>query len=82
MAFTFGKILRGPVAQVHWSGQELPKGCGCVGFLSPTHKKIPDSYLKREEGNPGNSGLVSTIVGSTLPQDCVEDLLCGTRRNW
>ena len=23
------------------------------------HKKIPDSYLKREGGNPGNSGLSS-----------------------
>ena len=26
--------------------------------------------------------LVSTIDGSTLPQDCVEDLLCGTQINW
>ena len=23
------------------------------------HKKIPESYLKREGGNPGNSGLLS-----------------------
>ena len=23
------------------------------------HKKLPDSYLKREGGNPGNSGLSS-----------------------
>ena len=28
-----------------------------VGFLSAMHKKIPDSYSKREGGNPGNSGL-------------------------
>ena len=42
------------------------------------HKKIPDSYSKREGGNPGNSGLVSTIDGSTLPQVGVEELLCGT----
>ena len=41
------------------SGPQLPKGCGCIGFLSPVHKKIPDSYLKREGGNPGNSGLLS-----------------------
>ena len=37
----------------------LPKGCGCKGFLSPMHKKIPDSYSKREGGCPGNSGLSS-----------------------
>ena len=41
------------------SGPQLPKGCGCIGFLSPMHKKIPDSYSKREGGNPGNSGLSS-----------------------
>ena len=35
------------------------KGCGCIGFVSPMHKKIPDSYSKREGGNPGNSGLSS-----------------------
>ena len=39
------------------SGPQLPKGCGCIRFLSPMHKKIPDSYSKREWGNPGNSGL-------------------------
>ena len=38
---------------------QLPKGCGCIGFLSPMNKKISDSYSKREEGNPGNSGLSS-----------------------
>ena len=31
----------------------------CIGFLSPMHKKIPDSYSKREGGHPGNSGLSS-----------------------
>ena len=35
------------------------------------HKKIPDSY-----------SLVSTIDGSTLSQDCVDDLLCRTQSNW
>ena len=30
-----------------------------VGSLSPMHKEIPDSYSKREGGNPGNSGLSS-----------------------
>ena len=33
--------------------------CGCIGFLSPMHKKIPDSYSKREGGNPRNSRLSS-----------------------
>ena len=42
---------------MEWS--KITKGCGCIGFLSPMHKKIPDSYLKREVGNPGNSGLSS-----------------------
>ena len=46
-------------ASYSWSGPQLPKGCGCLGFLSPMHKKIPDSYSKREGGNPGNSGLLS-----------------------
>ena len=36
----------------------FPKAGG-IGFLSPMHKKIPDSYSKREGGNPGNSGLSS-----------------------
>ena len=30
-----------------------------VGLPSPMHKKIPDSYSKREGGNPGNSDLSS-----------------------
>ena len=46
-------------ASYSWSGPQLPKGCGCIGFLSPMHKKIPDSYSKREGGNPGNSVLSS-----------------------
>ena len=46
-------------ASYSWSGPQLPKGCGCIGFLSLTHRKIPDSYSKREGGNPGNSYLSS-----------------------
>ena len=30
------------------------------------HKKIPDSYSKREGGNPGNSGLSSQLVKHTI----------------
>ena len=36
---------------------QCPKGC--IGFLSPLHNKITDSFSKRERGNPGNSGLSS-----------------------
>ena len=46
-------------ASYSWNGPQIPKGCGCIRFLSPMHKKIPDSYSKREGGNPGNSGLSS-----------------------
>ena len=46
-------------ASHYWSGPQLPKDCGCIGFLSPMHKKIPDSYSKIERGNPGNTGLSS-----------------------
>ena len=46
-------------APYSWCGPQLPKGCECIGFLSPMHKKIPDSYSKREGGNPGSSGLLS-----------------------
>ena len=37
----------------------FPKAVGVQDFcpLLYMHKKIPDSYLKREGGNPGNSGL-------------------------
>ena len=38
----------------------FPKAlCVYIGFLSPIHKKIPDSYSNREGGNPRNSGLSS-----------------------
>ena len=64
-------------ASYSWSGPQLPKGCGCIGFMSPMNKKITDSYLKRAESNPREFWFyVSTIDGSTLPQDCVEEQLC------
>ena len=28
-------------ASYSWSGPQLPKGCGCIGFLAPMHNKIP-----------------------------------------
>ena len=50
-------------ASYSWSDPQLPKGCGCIGFLSPMHKKIPDSYSRR--GQPREFwSLVSTIDGS------------------
>ena len=58
------------------SGPPLPKGCRCIGFLSP---------MRKEKGATGGQpqefwSLVSIIDGSTLPQDCVEDLLCGNTK--
>ena len=44
--------------------------CGCRGFLSPMHKKIPDSYSKREGDNPGNSGLLSQQSPSFMGLTC------------
>ena len=41
------------------SGPQLPKGCGCIRFLSLMHKKILDFNSKRDGGNPKNSGLSS-----------------------
>ena len=53
-------------ASYSWSGPQLPKGCGCIEFLSPMHKKIP---MRKEKGAKGEYwSLVSTIGGSTLPQ--------------
>ena len=43
----------------YWSGPQLPKVRECIGCLSPMHKKISDSFSKREGGNPRNSGLSS-----------------------
>ena len=37
------------------------------------HKKIQDSYLKKEGGNTRSLSLVSTIDDSAIPQDCVEN---------
>ena len=49
-------------ASYSWSGPQLPEGCGCIGLLSPMHKKIPDSYSKREGGNTRDSGLSSQNI--------------------
>ena len=45
------------ILHLEWS--TTSQGCGCIRFLSPMHNIIPDSYSKREGGNPGNSGLSS-----------------------
>ena len=59
-------------ASFSWSGPLLPKGCGCIGCLSPMHKKDPRVLFEKRRGQPQKFWpLVSTIVGSTLPQDCV-----------
>ena len=50
----------------------------------PYAQKNPRFLFEKKRGQPREfRSLVSTIDGSTLPQDCVEDLaLCGTRSNW
>ena len=57
-----GQLVLNYLASYSWSGPQLAKDCGCIGFLSPMHEKIPDSYSKREGGNPGNSGLSSQLL--------------------
>ena len=37
----------------------FPKAVGVKDFCPLCTKKIPDSYSRREGGNPGNSGLSS-----------------------
>ena len=44
-------------ASYFWNGPQLPKDCGRIGFISSMHKIIPDSFLKGDGGNPGNSGV-------------------------
>ena len=46
-------------------------------------QKYPRFLFKKRRGKPQEFwSLVSTIDSSTLPQDCVENLLCGTQSNW
>ena len=63
-------------ASYSWSGPQLPKGCGCIGFLSPMHIKDPRFLFEKRRGQPWDFwSLVLTIddSGSTLTQDCVEE---------
>ena len=47
----------------------------------PYAQKDPRFLFEKRRGQPREFwSLVSTIDGGTLPQDCVEDLLCGTQR--
>ena len=70
-------------ASYFWIGPQLPKGCECIGFLSPMHKKDPRFLFEKRRGQLREFwSLVLTIDGSTLPQDCVEEQLCWTRSNW
>ena len=49
----------------------------------PYAQKDPRFLFEKRRGQHWEFwSLVSTIDGSTLPQDCVEDLRCGTQRNW
>ena len=49
------------------NGPQLPKGCGCIGFLYA--QKDP---IQKEKGATPRI-LVSTIDGSTLPQNCLDE---------
>ena len=57
-------------ASYSWSGPQLPKGCGCIGLLSPMHKNIPDSYSKREGGQPWEFWSLVSMVVHTNPRLC------------
>ena len=49
----------------------------------PYAQKDPRFLFEKEKGQPREFwSLVSTIGDSTLPQDCVEEVLCRTRSNW
>ena len=64
-------------ASYSWSGPQLPKGCGCYA------QKDPRFPFEKRRGQPREfRSLVSTIDGSTLPQDCVEEQLSWTQSNW
>ena len=49
----------------------------------PYAQKVPRFLFAKRRGQPREIwSLASTIDGSALPQDYVEELLCGTRSNW
>ena len=56
-------------ASYSWSGPQPPKGCGCIGFLSPMQKKDPRFLFEKRRGQPQDFwSLFSTIDGSKLPR--------------
>ena len=49
----------------------------------PYAQTDPRFLFEKRRGQPQEFwSLVSTIDGSTLPQDCAEEQLCVTRSNW
>ena len=61
----------------------LPKAAGVSRISVPYAQKDPRFLFEKRRGQPWEYwSLVSTIDGCTLPQDCVEELLCRTRSNW
>ena len=59
----------------------FPKAVGVKDFCPLCTKKFLHSFSKRRGKPPGilvshPRALVSTIDGSPLPQDCVEEQLC------
>ena len=51
-------------ASYSWSGPQLPKGCGCIGFLSPMHKKDPRFLFEKRRGQPREFWSIFSYVKS------------------
>ena len=54
-------------ASYSWSGPQLPKGCECIGVLSPVHIKDPRVLFEKGRGQPQEFlSFVSLLDGSVL----------------
>ena len=62
-------------------GYNFPKAVGVYDFCPLCTKRSQIPIRKEKGATQGILSLVSTIDGSTLPQDCVKELLCGTQSN-
>ena len=61
----------------------FPKGKWVFRMSVPNAQKDPRFLFEKRRGQPREFWfLVSTIDGSTLPQDCVEEQLRLTLSNW
>ena len=60
----------------------FPKAVGVKDFCPLCTKRSQIPIRKEKGATPGILVSRLKIDGSTLPQYCVEELLCGTRSNW